>query len=589
MGFVSARRRWVIGLSAVAAAGLLALGWFAFSVRTTLTELSASRTDLLSARQSLGGSDIDAARTSLVAAAQHARTGADEARGPLWDAAAALPGLGATPAAVREIALSLDEALASLTPAVDAIGGLRPSALIRPGGRVDLAAMQRATPALQSALAGVSRASGQAAVASTRSRGALVPAPVEQAADQLSGQLAGLRSTLTQAVAICRIAPPLLGADEAKRYFVGILNPNEARGIGGFLGAYVIVQADHGRLKVSQVGSNSALPDFSELPVDLGEQYFDRYGDDPALKGNMNISPDFPAAARLWLASWKKKTGETLDGAFAADVVALGRLVSATGNSVPLPDGGSLTGDRLTQFAISGVYQKYPHQSQSPARKAYQEALTAAAVKVITASPSRQSLATAAGEAMSEHRILLWSAAKTTEKAILATPAGGSLRVPDGHFVNFVAINGSGSKLDAWLRRSVSYEVGRCSAQGRVESRVTVRLTNAIPKGATIPEYMISLAEIGAKGPINSTLAQVHLPNGSEILEVFVDGKSVGYSTFLEQDRMSLVIQMQLSPREERSLSVSFTEPDSAGPGSAPAQPLGTEAETAITDRGCQS
>ena len=57
---------------------------------------------------------------------------------------------------------------------------------------------------------------------------------VEDARLQLDGQLATLADTFGQVVRFGEIGLPLLGADGPKRYFVPILNPNEARGVGGF-------------------------------------------------------------------------------------------------------------------------------------------------------------------------------------------------------------------------------------------------------------------------------------------------------------------------------------------------------------------
>ena len=112
---------------------------------------------------------------------------------------------------------------------------------------------------------------------------------------------------------------------------MAILNPNEARGTGGFLGTYLILRADAGKLTVEEVGSNSALPTVPFTPPELGAQFIKRYEPGPRLVPNLNISPHYPAAGLLWLKSWEVKTGEKLDGAISADVVALGDLVTATG------------------------------------------------------------------------------------------------------------------------------------------------------------------------------------------------------------------------------------------------------------------
>ena len=385
-----------------------------------------------------------------------------------------------------------------------------------------------------------------------------------QARAELADELASLDRTLDTVIRAAEIAPPLLGVDEPKRYFVAILNPNESRGVGGFLGTWAIMTADSGRLTVEEVGSNNDLPSFTTLPIDLGDDFPAHYGDGAGNIANFNISPHFPDAARLWLASWEQKTGERLDGALSADVVALGQLVTASGGSVRLPDGGSLTGAELTEFALAGIYEKFPDEAQSTERKEYQEAVARDAAKAVTAGAAEnpEAMATALATAISERRVLAWVADKDLQARIIKTPLGGSLAVPDGPHVAFVAINSSMSKLDTYLKRSVRYDVGRCpDERGRVRSRVTVTLTSAIPKGADLPAYVIANAKVGPDGPINSVLAQLHLPNGAKILDVQVDGEPAAYSPFTEQGRTSLVLDIVLPPREARTITVLFEEP----------------------------
>lgn len=585
---MSPRRRWTIGLAMAGALVLLAVAWIVVGAVSAVGDLTASRDQLLVARTRVADSDVAGARTAIESAADHASKAADTLSTPMWDVLAAVPFVGATPASVQVVAVSLDQALSGLAPAVESLGTLDPASFLDGGGDVSLAAMADSADPLSAASDAVAQASSTLAAApALTGEGGPVPGFVRSAATDLAAQLVSLGGTVANAAAACRIAPVLLGLDGPKRYFVGILNPNEARGTGGFLGTYAIVRADAGRLSVAEVGSNNDLTSFGQLPLDLGDDYFARYGDDPALIGNMNLSPHFPDAAKLWLESWRAKTGESLDGAFSADVVALGQLVTASGGTVSLPGGGTLTGDELTRFAISGIYERFPTIADAPARKAYQVAVTRQAVEQIAAATDRSALMSAVGRAMGEQRVLLWSADGATEKTLLATPAGGSIKVPEGHVVSVVTLNSSGSKLDAWLQRSVDYEVGRCPVDGRVESRVTVTLTSAIPKGTTVPPYMVSGASSGPTGPINTAMAQVHVPNGGEILEVLVDGESVGYSTFEEQGRTSVVLDLALPPRQAHSMTVVFSEPDSPGPGVVPEQPLANPQHTTITDRGC--
>lgn len=584
------RRRVVVAVGLTVLVGLVALSAvFALSARSVYRELSQARDDLVTARTSVAEAEVGAAQDSYAAAADRARSAAATTAGPLWRVAAAVPGIGATPAAVRAVASALDESLSALAPAVRSLESIDPKALAGPDGTVDLEPLQSALAPLAQASEGIHRASDSLDSAPSRADGDWVLPQVDEAVTLLAGQLSEVGRYVDDAISTVTIALPLLGADGPKRFLVAVLNPNEARGTGGFLGTYVILRAKSGRISVEQIGSNAELPTLDRLPRGLGKQYVARYGEDPRSVANMNISPHFPAAAQIWLASWEQKTGEELDGAFAADVVALGDLVTATGQSVRLPDGDRLTGAELTEFAISGIYERFPGPEDSAQRKEFQEQVTAEAFEIVKASPERAALASAIGKALDERRIQVWAADEELQAAILAAGVGGTLAVPDGHHVAFAAINSSGSKLDAFLRTSVVYEVGRCVAPGTadVESEVAVSLISRIPEDAKVPQYMISLAERGPDGPINSALAQFHLPLGAEIVGVQLDGEPVGFVPFLEQDRPSLVLEVDLPPRQERTLVVTFREPDHAGPGMAPAQPLAHELDSTVVDRTC--
>jgi hypothetical protein len=195
-------------------------------------------------------------------------------------------------------------------------------------------------------------------------------------------------------------------------------------------------------------------------------------------------------------------------------------------------------------------------------------------------------MAEALGKRLSEGRIVVWSSDPKVEEKLVDAGVGGSLAVSDGHNVQFVVLNGSGSKLDAFLERSLVYEVGRCpNTDNRVKSTVTVELDNAIPLGELPPEYMRS--SLGGDGTTNFVLAQFHLPNGAEVQDVLVDGESVGSFQFEEGGRPSAVVGVKLPPRENIRVEVQFTEKPASGSGSVTVQPLGSEQITNLTEALC--
>lgn len=120
-----------------------------------------------------------------------------------------------------------------------------------------------------------------------------------------------------------------------------------------------------------------------------------------------------------------------------------------------------------------------------------------------------------------------------------------------------------------------------------MKSTVTVELENATPLGERPPEYMISLAKEGSTGPINTVLAQFHLPNGAEVQDVRLDRASVGGLQFVEKWRPSVVVGVTLPPREVVRVKVEFLEPKIDKSGSVTVQPLASPQATRIVDIAC--
>ena len=508
----------------------------------------------------------------------------------MWTLATNLPRLGDSATAVRAVATSLDQALTALGPAVSVLGGLDPDTLVAPDGSIDVAALETAADPLDNAKAGVTAAAQTLAEAPSRANGDPVIGRVDEAASQLASQLDQLDDTLDTAIEVTNLVPPLLGADGPKRYFVAILNPNEARGTGGFMGTYAIVEADRGKLTFEKVGSNSDLPNVPYTPPVLGADFIKRYSDGVRLVPNLNISPHFPDAGLLWLKSWQVKTGEKLDGAFSADIFALGDLVTATGETVTMPDGTSLTGAQLTEFALKGIYEKFPTGADVPARKAYQEAATRGALDVVTEATNRAALVSALGEALSQRRIQLWSADPAIAAADSSSRhrrhprgAGRPQRRLRGH--RLVCIEAGRlpravSDLRGRALPRTPARPGRVQGEGRPDQRH--------PGGRQGSDYVAShRPNVGPNGPINSSLVQLYLPNHAQVLEVAIDGKSSQYQIFREQGRVAVLLNLVLPPRDERTVTVEFSEPADDGPATAPEQPLALPQQTSIVDRAC--
>ena len=542
----SAIRRALVAVLALEIGLLLVLGWFALSAILVVRDLTAARDDLLAARDAVSRSQVPEALAAMREAAGRADNAANRAAGPLWSAVGGVPGLGDTSDTGRAIAASLDQTLATLVPLVDDLGAIDPDTLVSPDGRIDVSIVEEAVPALQQAQPGIDRA---VATLQGAPDGRWVPAPMRRAADEYLEQLTGLQSALSTALTFGEIGGTLLGEDDPQRYFVAILSPNEARGTGGFLGNYAIISAQDGKVSINRVGSNTDLPNLKRLPASLDAQYRKRYGDVPLLRGTMNMSPHLPDTAAVWLKSWRQRTGERLDGVIAVDAIALSDMVAASGERIPLPDGGSIGGTELARFATQGIYEKFPRADQDAERNAYQVAVLTSALESIVRPPRPEAMARAIGDALSSHRMVVWSGDSSVEDRLLDAGVGGTLSTPDGPHVKPVVLSTSNSKLDAYLERSVLYEVGRCDG---TPSRLTFTLKNAIPFGQRPPEYMVGTAPVSPTGPIHAVEAQVHLPNGAKVEQVTLDDRDTRSTSFAEQDRPAVWLPVELPPRQRR-------------------------------------
>lgn len=129
------------------------------------------------------------------------------------------------------------------------------------------------------------------------------------------------------------VAPDLLGGRSKRRYLVAFLNTAEARGGGGMLGFYAVVTIAEGRFHMTEAKPIRAVVDEMSRPIRAPEWFADTYGYLGALYDprQVNLSPNFPVAARGWMQMYHSMTGRRLDGVISVDPYVVGRLAAAMG------------------------------------------------------------------------------------------------------------------------------------------------------------------------------------------------------------------------------------------------------------------
>ena len=162
------------------------------------------------------------------------------------------------------------------------------------------------------------------------------------------------------------IAPAILANPKPLKYLVAIQNSAEARGTGGILGAYAIIEFVKGSVKVVKTGSNEPLygTSLKKIPVDVPGEFLDLYGNNPAIIQNSNLSPHFPYGAEIWLGLWKEEFGEDLDGVIAVDPTALSYVLRATG-PITLADGEQITSQNVVAETLEVAYKRYENDNRA--------------------------------------------------------------------------------------------------------------------------------------------------------------------------------------------------------------------------------
>jgi hypothetical protein len=474
----------------------------------------------------------------------------------VWRLAAHLPWAGRSLRTAGGLAAAVDDLATRSLPELDRASSALSLTSLRPSGdTVALGPLAAARAPLAAVRDSVTAT--EARVAALPSSGVL--GPVASARADFLRELASLRRSTTDAATAVEVAPPMLGRDGPRRYFVAILNNAEMRGSGGLLGAYGILVADHGHLTMRELGTNSALADAQAPVADLGPEFTARYRRFAADSFwlNANMSPHFPDASRIWTALWAKTHGgERLDGTIAVDPVALAAILRVTG-----PAGG-VTAANVVDQTERAAYVKYARDNR--ARDAYlQRVARAAYLKAFSGSGDTTALVRALAGAAGERHLQVASE-HPAEAALLApTPLAGVLLSDASRpYLEVLAQNAGGNKLDYYVRRSVTY------TRSGGEATIEVRLRNDAPPG--LPPYVTTRADLpGLVSPVNGQqrlYVSVYTSVRAGLLGATLDGREVALESELERGHGVFSAFVDVDPGAERVLVLRVREPVAGTP-----------------------
>ena len=354
--------------------------------------------------------------------------------------------------------------------------------------------------------------------------GLRVPGVADSRIDDAVAKVTDYLDLANSAVVAMKQMPLLIGSESPVRYFVGITNEAELRGIQGIIGEYATIEIDKGKISVSRTGSNTDLVNPDVLPPELIGEYSEIHGVTNTEWQNMNLSPFLDPAALQITNSWKLQTGESLDGVILLDTVALAKWAIPKVGTIESAQGRVLaTWEALADYLSNGVYFEFP--TDQIARKQFQSELAGKLIAAITGSSIEpQQLFRSLAKPMTDGRVVAWLNGELGSEFNKTVLARSSTSFPDDVVIGFN--NLTGNKMDFYLQ----VEVGptTCST-----AKLTIRST-ADPS-ANYPDYLarrldvddVFEAELGSYLEINAVL-----PAGVGVVSVEETGAANSYDVY---------------------------------------------------------
>lgn len=476
------RRRWpwAVGVPLALAAVVLAVaGVLAVQAMAVKNDLEAARAAIGSLPDAVRAGDSQAIDAAADAATRYAGRAAGTVTGPLWDAAATVPGIGANVAAVQAATEATNILVRdALPPATSLLAAVDLNNLTLEGGGIDLAPFRDA----QSTLPTVNDAFAQAkSKVDLIDRDALLP-PVDAALGQLIDVVNQAAPAVDQ---LEKYLPTLLkvaGDGERRNYMIIFQNTAEARASGGSPSASIRLVVDNGKFEFQEQESSDtyyqtglAGESFLKLPGETTEIY---ESDFTRFSQNYTRTPDFPTTAALFGALQDASGAEPLDGVISIDPTVLSYMLAATG-PIQVSDGGWIDSENVVRILLSDTYERFGIDGLA-ADAYFSEVTDGVFSTLIGGRWDPVVMLRQLQRGVEEGRIKLWFADPDAEQMSAELGADGQLTTDNstktqvGLYVNDAAY----SKLEYYLTTSVAMT---CDAQARTAT-VSLTINNGVPR-----------------------------------------------------------------------------------------------------------
>ena len=505
------------------------------------------------ARSSLSSGDVDGARRQATAAGRAAQSAREAAGRPSFSVGSYLPlvnrDLEAVAAITRAAEESANAALAGASVAEEL--GLSPDGLlpaIYAAGRVDIDAIERASPFAAAAEDALTRAEEALATPGPVSFGA-----VRDALNEARVAVADARRSATRARLGFSVVPTLLGSDEPKRYMLAFQALGEARATGGLIGLAGVLSAEQGQLELRSVSPILELFPEPLDEVDAPDWFRASYHRQAALNQiqQANVSPHLPAVSEVLLNMFEQAQGVALDGVIMIDGVTLSQMLTAMGPIESAFFDEPITAENAIDVILRESYLRF--EDEQTQNQFLADVVQQFWKRVASGDVDPAALASAVPDALATQHLKLYVADPDAQVELTELGAAGAYPsrapYPQMVFHNNYGVN----KVDYFLHRSIETDVV-LTEDGNADVTVTATLENQAPEGP--PSLLIGGSRV--KPGVNRMLLSFQLPEGADQATIEVDGVAQLGQRWVEETSSVVSTVLEIGPGRSREVVVTY-------------------------------
>lgn len=225
----------------------------------------------------------------------------------------------------------------------------------------------------------------------------------------------------------------------------------------------------------------------------------------------------------------------------------------------------------MASTLLAAAYQKFAADPTQRARDAFLANATGRTfAEIMSGRQGANNLIAGLSQAVSERRLLLWSADPAEQRDVARTGLAGTLDTPRGRPSIGVFLNdGTGAKLDYYLTNSAKVTPGACRSDGRRELKVSVRMTYA-PPASGLPEYVFGVGN--EKYELRTNLL-FFAPVGGGVVAMSQNGAPVGFGRGEDHGREVGQARVTIHPGSSAALDVTVLGPAPATGSTGPVTP----------------